>query len=309
MMDKQQLFQKLVALARQRGATSSHNTLAGLKAFLKKNPACSVFTLAKFGQARSLVEPRFRLVPLTDPAKKSKADETARRKNPRKRNWRSAAAVADPVRTGDIVSIDLGRYSRGCPYTHWEYQPVYYSAVKVWRSGRNAHYLTEGVEKHLPAPAGTRWTYDVLGPCLVRDTDGMDYHPTVEDCPANGDELFAGWHYHPTVEDCLSRNFATRVRRGMASKFNAVRKAAKDARKAKEAKEREERALRCNTRIVSLRLVSKAAGNCSAGTEQWLENLGIATRERARAGAVYRLASRKGLVTPDFLRAARVALN
>ena len=120
---------------------------------------------------------------------------------------------------------------------------------------------------------------------LIRKSDGMDYHTT--------------------SEDLYARNFATRVRRAMAENY----KKRALLRKYKTEQAVLDYLLRSNRRRVSLRAMSRAAGNCEAGTESWLARLGIANRERAIAGAVYRLAHMKNQASLLFTSAAEVALR
>ena len=102
----------------------------------------------------------------------------------------------------------------------------------------------------------------------------------------DGADVMADVHH---VLDAMG-DFARRVRRAMADNYKrrarirryGSEQAATDAM------------LRTNRRKVSLRAMSRLAGNCQAGTEAWLARLGIQARERATAGAVYRLAKMKG---------------
>ena len=186
---------------------------------------------------------------------------------------------------GSVETIDNGRYSRSCSYTHYTYRPTYVSRATLAPRNNSIVYETRSRSRQLVAPAGLYWSHDADGLMLIRKSDGMDYHPT--------------------SEDLLARNFATRVRRAMAENY----KKRALLRKYKTEQAVLDYLLRSNRRRVSLRAMSRAAGNCEAGTESWLARLGIANRERAIAGAVYRLAHMKNQASLLFTSAAEVALR
>lgn len=218
---------------------------------------------------------------VTDRELAAEADTEARKTYPRRQNW-------ERPRPGDgyVGTINHGPYSRSCQYDHFTYAPTYLSRATLDPRTNRVTYETTARTVTRKAPAGLYWSHDRDGLKLIRKTDGMDYHPTRED-------LFA-------------RDFATRVRRAMAENYR--RRALVRRLGSEEAAT--EHLMRTNRRRVSLRAVSRAAGNCQAGTEGFLARLGVAHRERATAGAVYRLAKIKGLAgLPLFRAAARVALG
>jgi hypothetical protein len=290
---KEELLNKLQQVAIERGSRKSFATLKGLARFLKRCPSTPPW---QGGVDENLtrsrdeyVSERYIDVPLYDHDLGIRATDIAKDKHPRRQNWRSAKPTYSPVETGHVEVIDLGAYSRRCTYRHYEYMPQYQSALRVWRSGRSAHYIREGVERYVPAPSGTRWQRDEYGVLLRRLSDGMDYHPTAEDLQA--------------------RDFVGRVRRGMSENYKARAKAKRDERDRALSEALERHALRNNRRRISLRSVSKMAGNCLAGTDEYLRWLGIESRKRAVAGAVYRLAERKKLINERFVAAAKMALQ
>lgn len=220
---------------------------------------------------------RTTVCPLRDPNLGARADELARAAHPHRQNWEPAAPTDSQVSTGEILTTNHGHYSRQCAYTRFTYRPLYQSALVVARSGEVAIYYRDcQPPRRIHAPAGLRWVADVNGAAL-RSKDGTTYHPQPSDLRA--------------------RDFARRVRAGLSAIRRGISEAEHRAAVA-------ESVLRNCRRQVSLRAVSRAVGNCAAGTEAWLLRLGLSQRERATVGAVVRLASLKGERSPEFNRAA-----
>ena len=203
------------------------------------------------------MDPRWSVTSLSDPAAAVAANDAAVALYPRRKNWRRAVPTRQPSISPWVRTVDLGRYSSRCTYTHYEYEPVYHSAVAVSRSGQCAVLLAAGVvERIILAPAGLRFATDDNG-AHVLDAHGTDYHPTAEE-----------WR---------SRRFAAEVRAQLrvirASRIQAEREA--------------KRTQAAQKRIDALGPVwvcyedSIAAGNCRQGTLEFAQRHGLSGHIRA----------------------------
>jgi hypothetical protein len=104
-----------------------------------------------------------------------------------------------------------------------------------------------------------------IGIAVIRDSDGMDYHPTKDDFRAS--------------------NFATRVRKSMSANYRnriEARKAAKIAASQRAMFERQSATTRVTLHD------SRVAGNCIEGTLSFAERkLGLTREEVLRAGHLF----------------------
>lgn len=203
------------------------------------------------------LRPRFILVPVKDTVLAKTAYEEVKRMNPRKKNIYYGEPLTDHPNEG-MFSIPRwetfrykGKFSR---FKGSEIYADYCSYIRFTSDGRTARLIQSGVEGLLhPAPAGMKWDSDVNGVKLVRLSDGMDYHPTLDDYRA--------------------KDFAARVRRAMAQNYlarKASMKAAKDAARHDEVFRRE------STTCRVLLEDSRRAGNCIEGTLRFAErSLGL----------------------------------
>ena len=158
------------------------------------------------------------------------------------------------------------------------------------------HHALHGT-RVLRAPAGMFFAADVaLGVMLTRHSDQMDYHPG--------------------FEELWSKNFATRVRRGMAENFRqraAIRKSDKLAARDKRESERQQKFFLRDVPSVVVSLAdSRRAGNCVEGSLAFAERrLGI-SRQDILAGAHLFLYPAAKLLSksegdPRAMRAVRAA--
>jgi hypothetical protein len=283
MTTKNQIIKRIAARASQAGSTAS--TLKGRHRAAMRD-AASLPPLPSRGEKAPSYQRRNPttgtvVTHITDYQLAAAAEDRAREDFPRRENWESARPG-----NGEVETIDHGQYSRSCTYRKLTYRPTYLSRATIDPRSNRVVYETAERNVTRKAPAGLYWSHDKDGLKLIRRTDGMDYHPTREDLHA--------------------RDFAARIRRTMAANYR--RRAL--VRRLGSEQAVTDYLLRSNRRRVSLRAISRAAGNCAAGTESFLARLGIANRERATAGAVYRLAKLKGEADNQLFRAAaRLALG
>lgn len=232
---------------------------------------------------------------LTDYTLASAAQSAARAANGRISNWEAARATSVIVPLGDYDSIDNGQYSSRCKYTHWTYAPCYTSALTIGCGGKAAIYrsgFTGSIFSRLiPAPKGMIWTVD-NGPMLRRASDGMDYHPTAEDCKA--------------------KDFASRIRREMAKNHTARI----NAKRAAKAAARHEAIFTRDLATTRVTLHdSRRAGNCIEGSLQFAEKkLGVSRQEIIAAGHLFTLPARVLIRAANgqaeqVMRAVRAAWN
>lgn len=177
-------------------------------------------------------------------------------------NWEPAQPVSRRARLGEYRDCDEGRYSSRCSYTKISHTPVYASWAVIAFGGIGVCYRWGATGcRTIPAPAGMRFGHDSLGLRLVRQSDGMEYHPT--------------------ADDLRSRSFAKRIRAAMAATFTARREAKRTA-----ARLAQEAAIMARE-LGSVRVTlddSRKSGNCIEGTLRFAElRLGI-TREEVIAG-------------------------
>lgn len=232
-------------------------------------------------------------VTITDSSLAGLARDAARRANGRIKNWSTPCPTRVTVPLGDYDAINLGQYSRSCKYTHYEYAPSYTSYATIAVGGRVLLYrrgFAGSIKSRLlRAPAGMRWTQN-NGLCLVRESDGMDYHPT--------------------PQDLQSPKFATVVRAAMAANYTTRKKAKRDAKRAEKWERQFERDL-ATTRVTLHD--SRKAGNCIEGSLRFAErNLGIDRAAILAAGHLFSVPAKRLLAvangqTEQAMRAVRAA--
>lgn len=165
---------------------------------------------------------------------------SAQKNNPRKKNLYTGAASALGAVYQERTKII--RYRGKYRYTGSEIYANYQSGLFFSKSGKCA-WLIQGckVIRKLIAPTGMRWKKDNHGALLSRVSDGMDYHPT--------------------LDDLRSCKFCTLVRGAMSKNWKLRQEAVK--------KSKEFARLIPTTRV--LLEDSQRAGNCVQGTLQFAE--------------------------------------
>ncbi len=231
-------------------------------------------------------------VTITDSSLAGLARDAARRANGRIKNWSTPCPTSATVPLGDYDTIDLGRYSRSCKYIHYEYMPSYTSYGIIAVNGAALLYRRgfEGSIKSrvLRAPSGMRWAIR-NGLCLVRRSDGMDYHPMAADLPSQ---------------------FVARVRRMMAANYTARLNAKREAKRAEKWEKQFQRDL-ATTRVTLHD--SRKAGNCIEGSLRFAERkLGIDRAAILAAGHLFSVPAKRLLAVASgqaeqAMRAVRAA--
>lgn len=153
------------------------------------------------------------------------------------------------------------RYYKAGSHLYWNYQ----SCLAVSRSRRTCLLIQENkLIKRIIAPAGMLFGCDEFGVLLRRQSDKMDYHPTLEDYKA--------------------KNFAACARRRMAENFNKRAAARKEEKKAvRDKKEFERISIIQQRQMPDTRVTlydSMRAGNCVEGSLKFAERtLGLQREE------------------------------
>jgi hypothetical protein len=185
------------------------------------------------------------------------ADAFVREKNPRKKNIETPRAVA-------FLDMGMKWFEEAIHYKGsfkgWKgsrFIPVYQSGLFVSKSGRCALLIQECIVKRkLIAPKGLRFVVDSYGVAVKRDSDGMDFHPTLEQWKA--------------------KNFVGIVRENLAINYRKRLEIKKQAR-ASEAFNRIRSREIANT--VVLLEDSRAVGNCVQGSLAYAERMGLKPEE------------------------------
>jgi len=262
----------------------------------KKTIAASLAAHAEWKKQQSAkpspVYPRITLH-ITDSALASQARDAAHRANGRIKNWTSPRPTLATVPLGDYDQIDLGQYSRSCKYTHYEYSPSYTSFATIAVGGKVLLYrrgFTGSIKSRiLPAPAGMLWTRN-NGLCLIRQSDGMDYHPA--------------------VQDLLSPRFAAVAREAMARNYSARLEAKRESKRQSRFERQFQRDI-ATTRVTLHD--SRRAGNCIEGNLRFAERkLGLDRGAILAAGHLFTVPAKRLLAvangeTDQALRAIRAA--
>lgn len=213
-------------------------------------------------------------VPIDDLALSRAARDAARSANGRIKNWTTPSPTTCLVPLGEYHQIDLGPYSRSCKYTHYEYTPLYTSFGVIAVDGKALLYrrgFTGSIKSRiLRAPAGLKWKQR-NGLCLVRESDGMDYHPT--------------------VADLQSPRFASVVREAMARSYRARQEAKREARRTA----RWERQFELDLATTRVTLHdSRRAGNCIEGSLRFAERkLGLDRASILAAGHLFTVPAKR----------------
>ena len=146
----------------------------------------------------------------------------------------------------------------------------YKGKFKTWFKVTNEAYITSYAvlsdnmvtihralrsDRTLFAPRGTKFAHDQNGLHLIRLSDGMDYHPSSEDLAA--------------------KNFAMRVRQGMAENYKRrteIRRQERVEAKNKAERERVEKLIQRDLKNIMVNLNdSRFAGNCIEGSLSFAE--------------------------------------
>lgn len=123
------------------------------------------------------------LIPL-GPIDAQTCRDLARERNPRIQNWRSPKP-SDRKHVA-IETHNLGRYSRRCTFTHYEYTPKLRSFGVVMDGGKTFAGVINRQKFKLTAPSGFRFTGDDLGAKIERTNGKADYHFNSDDVTERG---------------------------------------------------------------------------------------------------------------------------
>lgn len=176
--------------------------------------------------------------------------------NGRIKNWLSPEAVKAPFAV-NYETINNGRYSSRCTYTHYTYRPHVGSYAilpkhGLWILYRYAKKLTK-----LPAPFGYSWGKDQNGICLISKTNkNIDYHPTSDDL----------------------REYSKKGIREKTLALHEIRKGERKKIRAEKKTEKEALATLKHAEKLGLLLCVKdsiQAGNCFSGTINFARNHGL----------------------------------
>jgi hypothetical protein len=190
-------------------------------------------------------------------------------KNPRIKNWRKAKASASGG-AGRIQTHNLGRYSRGCTYTHYEYTATQQSWGVLINEGKS---LAGRIGRHgfrLQAPKGYLFSADELGAKLVAVADPRkDYH-------FNSNEVAEG-------VPAMMRRFRENLR------------LQKESRKAEAQAKRDLAIYKREVGTVRVTLDdSRRAGNCVEGSLQYAESrMGLSRQEILDGGHLFSVPAKR----------------
>jgi hypothetical protein len=192
----------MAALKGISSAKTSKGVLAAVKAHGVKSPG------------PDSLRPKFLSRTIEDPELAAAALAEVKRHNPRKQNVYAGRAVKKAPEAGKVAVPRWETIYYKGKFKGWKGSEIYadYSSrVRYTSDGRTARLIQSGeMGPIIPAPKGMRWDSDVNGVKLVRLSDGMDYHPTLDDFRAS--------------------DFAARVRRAIAQNYLARRAAARAAK-------------------------------------------------------------------------------
>lgn len=237
-----------------------HNTLTRYIAALEgistaKTPKGVLAAVKKYGVKSSgpdTLRPKFLSRTIDDPELAEAAFAEVKKENPRKKNIYFGNPVKKAPKPGKFAIPRWETIHYRGKFKGWKGSKIYadYSSrVRYTSDGRTARLIQSGeMGPVIPAPAGMRWGSDSNGVKLVRISDGMDYHPTLEDYRA--------------------KDFASRVRKAMARNYlarHATAKSVKEAARFEKIFGRES-----GSCIVTLE-DSRRAGNCVEGTLRFAE--------------------------------------
>lgn len=183
-------------------------------------------------------------------------------KNGRLRNWNAPIATLDRSENLRYRTINEGRYSSSCSYTHYTYTPMMLSAGRISDDGSVLGAVINAGSYILLAPRGYRWGLDANGIRLYRiASPADDFHPT-------SDDVRSGIRH---IVGQLRKNAATR----------------RQARREKHQRDAAEKSACAHGVWVSVD-DSRAAGNCAAGTIAYCERHNLDRTRHYRAEVLLR---------------------
>lgn len=201
------------------------------------------------------------LIPL-GPHDSTMANDVVTARNRRLKNWNHPEATTHCSNNLRYKTIDEGRYSSRCSYTHYTYTPMMLSAGRISDDGSVLGAVINTGRYTLPAPRGYRWGTDANGIRLYRTTkQGDDFHPT-------SDDIRAGIRH---IVRQLRKNAETRLQ----------------ARREKQQQDAAEKMACAHGIWVSVD-DSRDAGNCAAGTIAYCERHGLDRARHYRAEVLLR---------------------
>lgn len=231
-----------------------------------------------------------------------KTSAAAHNSNSRVKNWICAKAKCVKTSLGAYDTINAGTYKgKYKGYTIWNYQPVYTSYYRIGPNGKKliyVHGFDKPEKKIISAPKGMLFIRDENGLMLQRSTDKMDYHLS--------------------AEELLRKDFATHVRKMMATNYSSRMSLRRNEKLAKiKAYQDKKRAdwlesifkKDLKTTMVTLN-DSRKAGNCVEGSLQFAERrLGIPRQEILNGGHLFFVRAEKLVKTGDqkAINAAKIA--
>lgn len=182
--------------------------------------------------------------------------------NPRLKNWNRPEATTDRSDNRRYRTINEGRYSSRCSYTHYTYTHMMLSAGRVTDDGSVLGAVIDTANYTIPAPRGYRWGIDGNGIRIYRITSPTD-------------------DFHPTSDD---------IRAGIRHIVAALRKNAATRRQARREKQQQDAAakLACAHGVWVSIEDSRAAGNCAAGTIAYCERHNLDRTRHYRAEVLLR---------------------
>ncbi len=136
---------------------------------------------------------------------KNRVREIVREVNGRISNWREPVAHTDDDCVGKYLTHDLGRYSRRCRYTHYEYSPICPSYGIISENGNSVSGKIVAEDFTLTAPKGYIFATDSLGIKLQSKTNPKkDFHFNSDHVTFGGisfilKELRSNWDKHRTA--------------------------------------------------------------------------------------------------------------
>jgi hypothetical protein len=224
----------------------------------------------------------WRFLPLADPELCAKSLEQARAENPRKQHlYEGSPTIGGKPFAQRWENIDYKGSFKG-----WRGSKLfadYQSAIGISRSGRTA-VIVQGNKLlcRLLAPTGLRWELDNEGALLCRVSDGLDYHPSLEDLRS------------PTLSVC--------VRHGLAE----AAKRRRDARKLAREQAKYDRLISKAAATTRVTLEdSRRAVNCVEGSIIFaVERLGMSRAEIVACPWLVSVSAKRLLATRDPRAAA-----
>jgi len=201
-MKLNELHEKYESVARARAEGCKSETVAGLVRWLAKHPR-PVNSNHKLRNIPSKEPANWRVFGIDDPGLRWDAMEASATRHKRISNWEMAHPTVKQFAEGYYYTINHGRYSSGCSYERYSHTPVYYSRVEIAHNSLSVIYANKGGRWIQRVPTGCYFRKDSLGLVVIRKTDGMDYHPDVDDLMASD--------FRGRVRRAMAINYGTRV--------------------------------------------------------------------------------------------------